>query len=532
MTTPSYLPSTKDESFHASPSPELVEEVGGMSTAQHDALREECKHNLFFLNYGILGYTDMTEELHGEMCQFIVHCELMRRLVTVSRGALKSSVCTVGDSVRLALLDPHGTRILIRSEGEENSIGWLSEIKGHFQNNELIQTLFPELIPDRFTGPGVVWSQTKASINRDSNYKEPTWTAAGIKTGIVSRHFTRIKYDDIIGQEAKASNAAMVYANNVCRETESLLVSVDDNIIDFIGTRKGRNDTYQFLKNFYGPELAIFHRLPIRNGHSIYPKGFSVKFLRRLREYDPVTYFSEYANDPIEDGSKDFKTDAIKYYAIGDNGDIVYRDEKSGTLKRWDRDALDIVMACDPNSGQLSAPDFPAIAVIAVSPLDQYFVLDIWAKKVGADAFVDQIFDMFRFWQPRAVGIEQAGQQTTAEYFDLKTRRENTYVPIIQLRHKNVPNDVRIRRKLQPIINRGRFYLLKAQDDIYNQIQFHPDVENDDILTAVSYAVSMANAPEESDLDSDLEREKVRDDAIAKVTALRAQQGMNPNTGY
>jgi hypothetical protein len=512
--------------FVPTPDAGLLEELRAMSSDQHEHLRETCKEDLFFLGYGVLGYTDMAVSPHGELANFATACPLVRRLILLPRGTLKSTEMTVADSIRQALADPNETRILIRSEGEENAIGWLTEIKGQFQNNELLQTLFPELIPERFTGPGVTWSQTMASILRKSTYKEPTWTAAGIRTGIVSRHYSCIKYDDIIGQEAENSNAAMQFAIKVIRSTEPLLVSIDENIIDFIGTRKGRNDAYAFLQNFYGEELAIFHRPPLVNGKSIFPKAFSPRFLARLRENDPVTYFKEYANNPIEDGSKDFKSEKLRYFAFDSEGNVVYRDRKTGMLKRWSRNALDIVMAVDPNSGQLSAPDFPAIVILAIAPNDDVFVFEAWARRVSADDFVDRIFELYKQYPDvRSVGIEQAGQQTTHEYFQKKAKDENVFISVQQLRHKNVPNDIRIRRKLQPYINRGRFHVRKDQEALINQIMFHPDVENDDLLTAASYAVSMVQAQEDPEKQEEVERE--REDAIAKVMKSR-----NPHTGY
>src|SRR5688500_7316814 len=147
-------------------------------------------------------------------------------------------------------------------------------------------------------------------------------------------------------------------------------------------------------------------------------------------------------------------------------------------------------MTCDPNSGSLSAPDYPAIVVSAQSPKDQIFVLETWKRRVEPDAFVDMIWEMYGRWQPRAVGIEQPGQQSTLFYFKKKARDTSLYTHTITLKPKNRDKPSRIRKALQPIINQGRLYMLKdAQSELRQEIEFHPDVANDDLVDALSYGV-------------------------------------------
>ena len=46
----------------------------GEQSAAH-AIREICKQDLFYLCYEVLGYKDLVEPLHDDLCDFIETCE-------------------------------------------------------------------------------------------------------------------------------------------------------------------------------------------------------------------------------------------------------------------------------------------------------------------------------------------------------------------------------------------------------------------------------------------------------------------------
>jgi hypothetical protein len=528
-------------------SPELVEEIKGSPERIKQHLREQCKTDRFFLASGILGYQDVNPYTHGPFISWLEDRTLKRRMGLMHRGSLKSTLGTIVDEVGNALADPEEHRGLIVNEIEENAIGFLSEIKAHFENNELLHELFPELIPKRFGGPGSRWSTHKACLPRKTAYKEWTWQAVGVGSAIVSRHYTHIKFDDVIGFEARQSPAAMKYAIAYVKSIESQLVNMDEDLVDWIGTRWAIYDVYREVLNLYGEDISYFAREDIERVpedasddlllaagfkgdldklrgtlQPIFPRKFSLKALHRLSVIDPVLYYAQYKNNPIADGIKDFNADKIRWFDFDSSGNVVYRDSKTGILRRWTRESLDVVMACDPNSGELTATDLPSIVVAAFSPEDQVFVFDNWARRCAPDTFVERIYDMWDTWRPRVVGIEKAGQQTTNFYFKKLAHERKIYIQVEELKPKNRPKPERIRKGLQPIINQGNLYLLKRNSQaLQHQIRFHPDLNNDDDIDALEYTTEIARRPG-SLQDSEDEKEAVR-----KVMASRS-----PITGY
>lgn len=543
------LPSGFKASYRApytpAPEPEVVEEVAGMSDTLRDKLRLRAQKDRYFLAKGILGYQDVNPYTHGPLCRAIEQGDRNRRMYLMPRGHLKTTLCTVTDSVGLALDNPEECRILIVNEIEDNAIGFLSEIKAHFESNELIHKLFPELIPERFGGPGSRWSTARACLPRSTAYKEWTWSAAGVGKALAGNHFNHIKCDDLIGFEARESPANMRYAIAFAKALEPLLIDMDRDTIDFIGTRWSIYDLYREMLNIYGDDMEYFAREDIEEvpknlsqrayeqagfkldgpdlrgtKQPIFPKKFSLKKLHRLSIIDPVLYYAQYKNNPIADGVKDFNADKVRYFDFDHQGNIVYRDE-DGLIQRWHRDQLDVVMTCDPNSGELTAKDLPAIMVSATSPKDQVFVFESWSRRVQPDTFVEMIYEIWQKWQPRVLGIEKAGQQSTLFYFKKLAKQLQVYINVVPLEPRNRRKPEFIRKVVQPILNTDRLFLRKAQTVLQHQIRFHPDLENDDELNCLAYGGDIWTSP----LTSAQLREE--EEAAERVLAAR-----NRRTGY
>lgn len=494
-----------------------------MSGPQRESLRHLCRSDLYFLANGILGYTDMRERTHGPMCRYVERDPAQVRLMTVARGVFKSTIFTVADSIRLALNKPNDLRLAIFSEVEDNAHGWLAEIKTHFTTNELLRALFPEVLPERTEGPGSWWQTAEACLRREPgyNFKEATFTAMGYTSAATSQHYNHIKTDDLIGERAKASEVVMEEARRFIRSIRQLTVEPERDHLDFAGTHKGVKDAYVYLQEYFKGRISRYHRRAIENGESIFPERMSVEFLNALRETDPVTYFSEYDNDPIEEGTRDFDYSRVRAFDFDARGRVVFRDTE-GRLKRYTRDQLDVVMCADPNSGSLKATDNAAIGVYAFGPTET-FVFDTWGKRVPPDAFVDQIYDMWRYWRPRVLGIEEAGQQTTAFYFAKKARELGESITQVPLRHRNRVKEIRIRKAVQPIINKGNLFMRLGRDHgLRKQLEFFPQVANDDEVDTLAYATEVARIP-----DAVTSNEEDTDDVANRVLALR-----NPRTGY
>lgn len=504
---------------------EAVEEVSALPQSDIDELKEKCRTDLYFLALGVLGQGVSEEDqaisigVHGQFCRLLEGEPKKRRLLLMPRGHLKSTIGTVADSVRLALADPNNARILIASETVTLAEKFLLEIKGHFEKNALLRSLFPELIPRRFSGPGVQWSSTMASINRTTGHREATWSAVGVGGSIIGSHFTRIKCDDLIGYEAMKSPAKMQDARNWVGYIEPLLTNVRQDSIDFIGTRWSRNDLYSYVMNYYGDALRVYTRSAIEDGAIILPQKYSWENYQRIQAENPALWFAQFVNNPIEHGQSDLAWGSVRRFKFSVDGEHVILDNG----KRWHLGQLDIVLTADPNSGSLTAPDAAAISVQGMSPDDELIQLDSWGGRVDPTAFVDLIFEKALRWKVRAAGIEKAGQQNTAHYLKRKCRESSQYINVVDLEPKGRKKDDRIRFNLGPIIKSGSYFILPSQTALAKQGADFPDTELWDELDAAAYGPDILRKPDRFDKPA----KKRRDDIMKKLLERRSVR-----TGY
>jgi hypothetical protein len=507
---------------------EAVEEVEGLPASDLNALRERCKHDLYFLSLGILGQGVPEEAqaisvgVHGQLCRILEKDPKKRRLLLMPRGHLKSTVANIADSVRLALLDPDGCRILIASETVTLAEKFLQEIKGHFEKNKLLQALFPELIPQRFVGAGVQWSSSAATINRTTPHREATWSAIGVGGSIIGSHFTRIKCDDLIGYEAARSAPEMQRAKDWVAYIEPLLTSVRHDTIDFIGTRWSKNDLYAYVMEYYQDALRVYVRRAIENDQIILPQKYTWEDYQRIQQQNPAQWFAQFENNPLADINSDLPWNQVRRYRISVNGDAVLLDTPSGP-KKWLIEELDRVLTADPNSGSLTAPDAAAVSVQGLSPDDELIQLESISGRFDPTDFVDLIFDRALRWKVRAAGVEKAGQQNTAHYLRRKIREQQQYINVVDLIPGKRKKDERIRFNLGPIIRNSSYYILPSQTVLSQQGADFPDCILWDELDAAAYGPDILRRPDKFD-KPELQR---REGLVKKLMARRSSR-----TGY
>lgn len=509
---------------------EAVEDIDGLGGADLEALRTECQTNLYFLCRGVLGFRDVNKSTHGGFCRHIQSSPKLRRLGLMPRGHLKSTIATVGDSIRIALAEPNHARILIASETATLAEKFLGQIKGHFESNRILRGLFPELIPERFTGPGVVWRSDMATVRRDVVLDSPTWQAVGVGGQIVGSHFTRIKCDDLIGFDALKSAATMSKAKAWVDYMQPLLIDHNVDIIDFIGTRWTVSDLYAHIMEMFGEEIGVFTRSAIEDGEIIFPQKYNWTRYENIQRTNPHLWAAQYNNNPLSDAYSDLPVGSLRSFGFSNDGqDVILQGGK-----RWSIEQLDRVLTADPNSGSLVAPDCAAYSVQGVTPEDDVVVLESWGDRVTSPDFVDKLFGAARRWDVRVVGIEKAGQQNTGQYFEQKCRQENFHPRVEALtpssrgsgswekaEGKDAGKADRIRSFMQPVIKSGRLHLLPSQESLRQQITQFPGCLLWDELDALAYGPLLWQKPATKE-------EEERSEGVVERLLAR----MNSTTGY
>lgn len=460
--------------------PTISEVTEELTSDQIASLRRRAQVDLYFLAKAVLGYNQLHPQAHAALCSFIVNEPADRRIVLMSRGALKSTCCTIADSVRLSLADPN-VRILIANENFEQAVAFVSEIKGHWEAENFLTALFPELVPERFAGTGADWSADSASVNRSRKAKESTYMAVGVGGSRVGMHYEWIKGDDLAGNVAKHSATAMQKVNNWTDDLPGML-ETPSHTLDLYGTRKTLDDVYAYNMAKWSDRARVFLREPFdENGETIFPK-LSTKSLRQIEAETPEVWAADYMNNPVGKGGIDWGTGYISYFTCDESlRRVTLLDPLSKLHVRYAFYELDIVITCDPNSGRAMAPDKAAIIVHGVTPKQDVLVLEAFSGRPSPEGLVTKLHELCVKWGPRVVGIEEAGQQNTLFYFRERCKTlENWYNAVPVKPGTRLTKEERIRKRLDPLLKQRRLYIQPQHSNLKRQISFHPQLGKHD----------------------------------------------------
>jgi predicted phage terminase large subunit-like protein len=501
-------------------------------------LRDKGKADLYFLVDVILGYgakIPMRRHAHDLLCRIaqgttgspeIDTAPVLKLLLP--RGWGKSSCITIGQTLHRLIRDPESST-LICNEREQNAKDFLTEIKHHFDHNELFRALYPELIPEDKNE--TEWSGTRITIPRKGGRKEPSVFVIGVGGTVTGMHPDYIIVDDMISREA-AENARrgswqiMQEVNRWTHTLRDLLSNRDttEHRTTFIGTRWYFNDCYDHVDEYFGGdsppkewrltvpveggqkqtlpvtrrgELVEFRRAKIEDGQASWPERWDMESMAIEQAADPIHFSANSLNNPSSEESATFKPAWIKSFSWLDSHTITYITPLA-VKTALQLVQLDIAMIVDPGGfGNRTTDDRarPAITVIGHTPTGEFIVLGAWSEKETYVACQKQVMTLARRYQVRKVAIEVAGQQRT--FFD-QTRTmlaqpiaqggAGMNVAVQELKTEGKHKDDRI-LELEPFLQRGVVYIGVGPEftELRTQLAQFPRSARRDLLDCLGY---------------------------------------------
>jgi len=461
-------------------------------------MRASAKKDLFYLATVVLGYEDLTPHTHGALCRFLTQARYARRMILMPRTHFKTTLAIVAHSIQLILENPN-IRILIVGDNEKNTQLTLGEISSHFKYNELLQWLFPELIPDNFNK--VRWNVEEIEVVRTRRWKEATVTAAGAFGGVESKHYDVIKADDLVVEKHIHSNTELDKLNKWVGGLEPLLIKEEDQI-DFIGSRKRKGDTYEHILKFYegdgtrvalGPyaelrgDIAVFSRSIVENNAPIFPERFGWKFIRRMMKNDPERYHAQLANDPKASGLNYFNDQDLRYFRLDEDSHIVTPEGERISI--WD---LERIILYDPSVAEKTSSSQQAIIVAAKGSDPRRFILEALIGHFSPTDAIDLLYDLNERFMPAFISIESRGFQGWVKYAleEISEARGLPSLPLIEWPPEGAMKGNWAKKEhirgLQPIVKRHMLWVQEEQLELIEQIGYYPNVRWDDGLDALA----------------------------------------------
>ncbi len=415
----------------------------------------------------VLGY-----EVHPRVHHPIIRHQIKhpRSMTLAARGFGKTTVGTIAKVIHYIITNPN-IRGIIGSKVADNAAAMLSEIKGHFENNEELIDIFGNFVGER------QWDERSIEVRSRTVWTmAPTVSTVGVETAIASKHVDFGIADDLVDDKNSITEHQR---DNIKRWFYKTFLPV---ILPPDPTVPGRGDLH-ILGTHYHPEDLYHHfkksefkgdktlTIPSLDEHdeSVYPERFTTEFLRQLREDAGIIIFnSQFQLD----------TEAMR-------GDVFDADDCDIRDTFPPNDSLAIGIGVDLAIGKKAVNDFFALTVLGKDQHDEFWVLDFLEKRLSFSEQQKTIADYYiRFerWL-RGCWIEaQAYQAVTPE--ELKRKHKDWLIHPI----KTFTDKVTRAHKLTPLFEQHRIHFRPNQHHLIDRLVSFPH-GHDDLFDSLDFAV-------------------------------------------
>lgn len=469
----------------------IEERLRGLSENEQRALllsmkRKRYATSLYDLCREVLDYEDVGL-VHQEM--EVVLREKKFKLFLIPRGHLKSSFLTIGYTIQYLINHPNN-RVLITNATWDNSRKFLKEIQGKIES-EKFRAIFGDWKTEH-------WNMDECTIAaREFVQKEPSISTTGVEKNITGQHYDLIINDDLVNKENVSTPDQ---TRKVIEYYESLLPILEpDGDMICVGTRWHKLDLYGHIINKLSDQFIIYKRGVFENGKYIFPEKFNDEVLAKFKaNMRPSLFASQYLNEPISEENQPIKTDYFRYYSKAPSNITLINT------------AVDLARSDNFDS------DETAIVTVGWTPNSEMYVLDVQHGRWGTEEKIEKIYEVYKKWKPRNMGIEKDAQQ---KYFlDILTLYEfrgYERLPVFELKSGNKNKEDRI-MNLEPLFRASKVFFPEfAGFRTYLESQlmsFTPQGThgNDDVIDALASHLQMYT-PQDLDIKSLSWAEKNKD---------------------
>jgi len=444
--------------------------------------RELAESDLFFLLVFILGVAPANNEWVYARCREF-QAEPDGYLDLWAREHWKSTIITLAAVIQ-AILNDQNITVAIFSFNRPIAKAFLRQIKQHFESNERLKELFPEIFWSDPSKEAPKWSEDDGiCVKRTEILKEQTIEAWGLVDGQpTSKHFKLCVYDDVVVPTSVGT------PEMIQKTTEA--VSLSFNLTSEFGGRRWMIGTFYHYADTY--------TVLIRRGAAkprIYPAtkdgtvtGEPVLWTRerlaeKVRDMGPYVSSCQLFLKPVMEGDEVFKLEWLQYWS----------PRSDSYWKNMNRYIL-----VDPANAKQKNSDYTVMWVYGLASDRNYYTIDFIRDKMSMFERSRCLFKLHQQYHPINVGYEKYGMQTDIDYIkDQMTRNQYRFniTPLGGIKSK----EDRIKR-LQPIMQDGRFYMPErlfhtnyehesrdlVQDFINDEYLQFPYMTHDDMLDCAS----------------------------------------------
>ena len=472
---------------------ELIKQIKDEIEVSDTLVKRVLLGNLFKFNKFALGVEDGKNNVklaafHKEMCSFVDHNPKRFKLILVPRGHLKSSLVTVGNTLRWIYTDP-SVRVLIANATYRMATTFVGQIQRHLKFNQKLLERFGSIAdnPVNWTNDTITLEAAREAHGK----KEATVTGFGMGGNLVSQHYDKIILDDVVNRDSINTRDQIDKTILFLKDVLDLLEPGGELII--LGTRWHDDDLYGWIMDKTNDIISSFdiYLRPAFTGNlrdhvsfkAIWPEKFTRNVLEKLyREKGPYEFSAQYLNEVIPDTDATFRKEWFHYY---DETEL-----KGRPLNKF--------TAVDPAISLEKEADYTSIITVGIDHFHNWYVLDIFRDRVTPSQLIERLYLTYERWHPIEIAIEDVAFQKVLQYsINEEGRKRHKYLPIVEVAPEERSKDERI-RGLQPLYANG--VVLHNKELVYNdyledELTRFPRGKHDDIIDSLSYMKDIVSAP-------------------------------------
>ena len=510
-----------------------------------ELLQQATLVNLWWALKYIAGYSGpynaITDHLHADMANFAQKMLIpgTKNASFIFRSGYKSTIFTHGFNWWRILRDPNVTIGVITAVGERGE-EFVHTTQDIFQNNKLVEYLFPEFVPKKAALTGVVtqknWTAKNFIIPARTRYRpQPTVKPISVGSSTAGNHFEHLSFDDLVGDDQldvdRAAMSDMIKAGNWFKSNErSLMETPGVSTLGLSATRYAIDDPYErVMRNTkyvhsnawidgieYEPdeskEWNVYYRLVEENGIMTFPEKHTRLEMLKLAETDFWTYALQYINNPRAGALNELSDyDLKECYIDWRDGDciVVPRGKKARFLKD-----MDLLITIDPGASEkrkTARTSKSAVVALARDCEDNDYILAVRNGYYSPTELFDKIFSLHKLFKTqgiRATFFEMQGAFKLLKTTFRQEERRRNYWCNLREETKGSNKHVNIRSRLQPRLQKGCIYTTRQlMPVIQTELNQFPSGTLD-LLDAISLGIEKLHLPEMYDEDDEDDIEK------------------------
>lgn len=411
---------------------EVTEKYAQLVTiGEPKAMAELGRKDLFFLLVCLMRRHDLRHQWLLDRCDE-VQCDPDGYLDLWAREHGKSSIITVGRTIQDVLNDPEVT-VGIFSHTRPNAKAFLRQIKREFEQNALLQDLYPDVLWSDPNKEAPTWSEDSGIVvKRKSNPKESTVEAWGLVDGQpIGKHFDVLVYDDLVTRE----NAASPDMREKTLDAWSLSLNLGKRggRRRMIGTRYHYADAYAEVMRREAATPRVYP-CEIRGKPVLMTKQ---ELDEKRRDQGSVVFAAQMMLDPKPQDGSGFQREHLRTYHSNVVGNTY--------------------IVVDPANSKRKKSDYTALWVITLGDDGNYYVRWMTRDRLNLEERIQLVIWAHREHRPMRVGYEQYGMSADIQALRMEQNRIGYRFDVVELGGQLAKSE-RI-AQLIPVVEQGKLYL-------------------------------------------------------------------------